>query len=105
MYCPLPRRDHRERSTTRARLWQAMRILRRFTVGELQVTSECHPPVARMYLCGLARCGYVKPLAGRGPAASYQLLKNTGPRYPRIGRDGTLYDPNRDAQVAPEVRS
>ncbi|GCL64332.1 hypothetical protein [Pseudaquabacterium pictum] len=81
--------------------WQAMRILRRFTLPQLLTTCPllAHR-TARHYLGRLRRCGYVERVARRmsgvpGSYDTYSLRRNTGPVAP-ITRKGslTMYDPN-----------
>lgn len=81
--------------------WQAMRILRRFTLPQLLTTCpKLAHRTARHYLGRLRRCGYVERVARRmsgvpGSYDTYALRRNTGPLAP-ITRKGslTMYDPN-----------
>jgi hypothetical protein len=81
--------------------WQAMRILRRFTLPQLLTTCpRLAHRTARAYLARLRRCGYVVRVARRisgqpGGADSYSLVRNSGPQAP-IARKATVsvFDPN-----------
>lgn len=81
--------------------WQAMRILRRFTLPQLLTTCpKLAHRTARHYLGRLRCCGYVERVARRlsgvpGSHDTYALRRNTGPVAP-ITRKGslTMYDPN-----------
>lgn len=83
----------------RDRIWQAMRILRSFTVADLVATAEAGRENARRYVVGLRNAGYVvmarpKRNGHRGGHALYRLVRDTGPHAPRLQSDGRTYDPN-----------
>lgn len=91
----------------RARLWHAMRIREKFTIGDLlglAAQDETQAPCnAGRYLSDLARAGYVRVLARRAPGHKptsngclrYSLIRNTGPLAPIVRRKrAEIYDPN-----------
>lgn len=83
----------------RDRIWQSMRVMRRFTQPDLQATAEAGRDNVRKYVRGLVAAGYlriVKPKdSGRkGGHPIYQLVRDTGPRAPRLQSDGSTWDPN-----------
>lgn len=91
----------RQNQPAQQQAWQAMRILRRFTLPQLLVTCPALAHrTARHYLARLRRCGYVAKVADRatgqvGSFDVYGLRRNTGPLAP-IARKGSvsMYDPN-----------
>lgn len=85
----------------RSRMWQSMRVLRRFSSADMQATAEVSPNHSQKYLRGLLDAGYLRLLQPRqsgytGGHAVYQLIRDTGPHAPRIGKQG-LRDPNLEA--------
>jgi len=83
----------------RDRAWASMRILRQFGLPELIATAEIGPANARKYVTGLRRAGYLieaQPKANgrKGGHAGYRLVRDTGPKAPRLQSDGKTYDPN-----------
>ncbi len=83
----------------RDRAWQSMRVMRRFTLPDLVATAEIHEDNAKKYVRGLVRSGYLriaveKDNGRKGGHAVYQLIRDTGPRAPRMQTDGSAYDPN-----------
>lgn len=79
----------------RIRIWQSMRILRRFTVPDLCRTSMATRENTRKFVAGLMRHGYVAPERGyqtgyAGVYKAYRLVKDIGPDFPltcsRCGR-------------------
>jgi len=84
------------------RVWQAMRIKRRFTIPELQAAAgEIGKPVhyvhVHRYLSALRRAGYVRLVRsyrGRiGEHAVFQLACDSGPLRPLV-RQKMVFDPN-----------
>lgn len=74
-------------NTTRRRIWQSMRIFRRFTLPDLCRTADANSSNTRKFLRRLVVHGYVQPIGGRvrGRAGSYQgwrLVHDIGPNYP-----------------------
>ena len=83
----------------RDRAWQSMRILRTFTLPDLMATAEIKRDNALRYVLGLERSGYLKRTRERrsgckGGFAVWMLVRNAGPKAPRLQTDGTTYDPN-----------
>lgn len=83
----------------RDRAWQSMRILRRFDVPSLSSTAEIGVANAGKYLRGLLRSGYIRIIkpkseGRKGGHACYQLIRDTGPKAPRLQSNGDTYDPN-----------
>ncbi|MFG1409481.1 hypothetical protein V5G24_00075 [Xanthobacter sp. VTT E-85241] len=97
-------------TTLRQRAWAAMRLSRRFTVGEivtLAATAEETKAEAHLvkWFGLLVRAGYVALLPRRVPGTSptsngakcWALLKDTGEIAPVIRPDGSVYDYNTGA--------
>lgn len=83
----------------RDRAWQSMRILRLFTVPDLMATAEMGKANARKYINGLRSSGYLvvarpKQEGKKNGHEAYRLVRDTGPRAPRLQSDGRTYDPN-----------
>lgn len=83
------------RSTFRERAWLAMRITRRFTIGQIVAAAAREGEKnarenTRKYLVQLRRAGFVKELPTRVSGTSrgsngfkrFMLVRNTGPRAP-----------------------
>lgn len=82
----------------RSRMWQAMRVLRSFTVADLMATAEVGDSAAAKYVRYLARAGYLRCVVAKangrtGGHAQYRLVKDTGPFAPRVGKQA-VRDPN-----------
>jgi hypothetical protein len=100
-------------SCMRQKVWQAMRFLNDFTVGDLMATAECTRSTAERFICDLVRFEYVfisKPQQKKarmserkGSEVRYRMLKNTGRLYPIIRPDG-LYDQNTKKLIVRPVR-
>ncbi|MEJ1402533.1 MAG: hypothetical protein RPU61_03315 [Candidatus Sedimenticola sp. (ex Thyasira tokunagai)] len=83
----------------RDRAWQSMRILRQFTIPDLMGTADMGKDNARRYIRGLVLAGYLivsrkKRNGHKGGHEVYRLVRDTGPRAPRLQTDGRTYDPN-----------
>lgn len=83
----------------RDRAWQSMRILCLFTVPDLMATAEIGKSNARYYINGLRRSGYLviakaKQDGRKNGHEAYRLVRDTGPKAPRLQSDGRTYDPN-----------
>jgi hypothetical protein len=80
--------DRRPRPTAlRRKVWQSMRILRRFTIPDLCRTSGASSSNVRKFIHRLAEHGYVAMqvpnVSGRtGSYHGWRLVKDTGPEYP-----------------------
>ncbi|WP_051445390.1 hypothetical protein [Desulfocurvus vexinensis] len=87
--------------TKRESMWRSMRMLGEFGYRDLTVTaSTAATPVADIdakdYLKHLYRAGYLKvtaPAHGNRPAR-YRLIRNTGPKPPKVQRIRQVFDPN-----------
>lgn len=87
------------KASTRARIWQSIRILRRFTLPDLVATAEANHDNARKFVQGLARVGYLrvakpKQNGRKGGHQVWMLIRDTGPHPPRLQSDGGVWDPN-----------
>lgn len=85
----------------RARAWQSMRVMRRFTSAQVEATAEIASDNLKRYMRGLVAGGYLRidvpRVSGRpGSFNVYLLVRNTGPRSPILWTDGRVYDPNDD---------
>ncbi len=83
----------------RDRAWQSMRILRQFSLPDLMATAEIGKDNARKYIIGLRRAGYLvlarqKDDGRKGGHEIYRLVRDNGPKAPRLQTDGNTYDPN-----------
>lgn len=83
----------------RDRIWTSIRILREFTQPKLVATADAGEDNVKRYVNGLCKAGYLalvreKRSGHKGGHARYLLIRNTGPRAPRLQRDGNTYDPN-----------
>lgn len=102
---PLPRM----RATPKAlptRLWRAIRMRRKFTIGDLldlAAGEEATPrSMAHRYVRALQQAGYLAELRptkgegpGRPPAKRYALIRDSGPLTPIArARAPEVYDPN-----------
>lgn len=91
--------------TARDRIWQSMRILRRFTLVDLAATAEAGAANCLKYASGLCACGVLRVVTPRatgkkGGHITFALLRDLGPKAPRLRADGTTYDPNAEAVLA-----
>lgn len=87
------------REQLRARMWATMRVLRRFSVGDLMATAGSTRGGAHTYLWQLRRGGYVWMVAPgttgtKARQAVYVLTRDSGPLAPRVRKDGTVRDLN-----------
>lgn len=80
-----------------ARYWQAARILRVFDRPTIEAVTELPRSACQTYSKQLRRAGYLLVLTNAdgspGVHSRYQLLRDTGPYHPLIGRSG-CWDPN-----------
>lgn len=94
----------RAAQTRRQRLWQAMRIMRQFSVNELLAVCECTGSwrSVHAYLSVLRRAGYVRVTPGdrtRHQPSRYYLVRDTGPHNPSVIHRGTaVWDINTDTE-------
>lgn len=87
-----------EARQARARMWHAIRQLRRFSTGDIEATAEVSASHAQKYLRALVGGQYLRLVQARdsgrtGGHAVFQLVRDTGPHAPRIGK-AALLDPN-----------
>lgn len=86
----------------RQRAWNAMRVLKTFTVLHLEISAEIGLDNLKKYLKALHRAGFLRQLrpkrSGRAMGhAIWRLVDCPGPLAPMVRRDQTgVYDPNRD---------
>lgn len=83
----------------RAKAWQAMRIMRRFTSPQIQTTSGISESNANHYLRALQRAGFIRVItqneSGKpGSFTLYQIARNSGPLHPIVWGNGQMYDCN-----------
>jgi len=75
--------------TDRDRIWQSIRILRRFTLNDLVSTAEVTYDMARIFVAGLRRNGLVSLVSQHGNKAGtwavYRLVRDAGYLTPAIG--------------------
>lgn len=88
-------------NAARGRAWQSMRVLRRFTLPQLEATAGISRANAKWYVLRLRFSGHVRlaqaNISGRaGSHALYQLVRDSGPQAPIACVDGHVYDPNLD---------
>jgi len=82
------------------KVWQAMRVFRRFTTADLLMTVEVGESAVMKYCRALARAGYLQCARPRtsGRAGSrdvWQLVRDSGPLAPIRRWDGNgVYDRN-----------
>ena len=95
-------RSAESRRTARDRIWQSMRILRRFALSDLAATAEAGTANCLKYASGLCACGVLSVVTPRatgkkGGHITFALVRDLGPKAPRLRADGTTYDPNAQA--------
>jgi hypothetical protein len=78
-----------KQGTTRCKVWQSMRILRRFTIPDLCRTSGGSISNVRKFVRALATHGYVAAygdyVSGRpGLYQAWRLVRNIGKDYPTV---------------------
>lgn len=80
----------------RARMWTAIRVLKKFGIKELTSAAEVHERTALNYLRLLERAGYVAATGHR----NWKVVRHTGPYHP-----GQIYQSNSKTVVALEDRN
>lgn len=90
-----------KRAHKRQRIWSAMRILRSFTLADLQATCELpNKGSAATFVAALRRAGFVSARrgnCGRHEPVQFRLVRDSGPHCPSIVHGGqTVWDPNTD---------
>ncbi|MGH8012487.1 MAG: hypothetical protein ACREQ4_08315 [Candidatus Binataceae bacterium] len=94
-------------SSARYRIWRAMRIMRRFQIGDLIATAVAGESNVQKYVFDLTRAGYLRLARARqsgvkAGSAVYVLIEDSGPLPPRIIGNGMVFDPNRAREVRQE---
>ncbi|MDH3976444.1 MAG: hypothetical protein OEV42_19440 [Deltaproteobacteria bacterium] len=87
----------------RHKAWKAMRIIKVFTVADIEATAEIKHWNLSKLLRTLINCGYVVKVNGRKGKKSnrFRLVKDTGPKALEIERsEKALYDHNLEKRVA-----
>lgn len=83
-------------------MWRSMRMLGQFTAQDIAVhsttpTITVSEATAKAYTSMLLRTGYLrvvrKAVPGKRPA-TFQLIRNSGPKPPQIQRVKQVFDPN-----------
>lgn len=84
-----------------ARIWQSMRCMRNFTLGEIVATAKTTERYTLQVLQTLVKAGYLQTRKPENSMARiYVLVKNTGPKAPKLGRrSDSVYDENLDQLV------
>jgi len=81
-------------------MWLIARKMTHFTVGDLVQLAEVPYSTAYNFLSILARAGYLKKdirkggAEGRRGGAKWQLIKDTGPKAPRLDHIYLVKDSN-----------
>jgi transcriptional regulator with XRE-family HTH domain len=101
--CSTPKlRGHTRRRRSRdarAKAWNSIRILRVFTIPQLQTTAGISEGNAFMFVRRLVRAGYLRivkecEINHPGSRTVYRLVRDTGPRQPIPWNSGEVYDQN-----------
>jgi hypothetical protein len=93
--------------TQRARVWQAMRVLRSFTIGDLAAVCEIeNPGTLRYLLYVLKAAGYLslQYRTGSTRQGTYRLTRDTGRLCPMpMKARSVVWDPNemKEYRIAP----
>ena len=90
------------KTTATSRIWQSMRIMRRFGVVDLMLTAAASRDMVVRMLGILTKASYLRMTSRHtaGQPAQYSLVRNTGPQAPVLkeGRRG-FFDPNLNQEV------
>ncbi len=93
-----PRQSYRpKRRTVRDRLWQAMRMLEKFSTKDLIIRTEARKDNTQSYIKKLSQAGYISVLRKVGGENLYRLIKNTGDKTP-------FYSPKHRAVIDPNTQ-
>lgn len=96
-----------------ANIWRSMRMLKQFSAADLLLHSTT-PDVqisdshVRVYCLRLFEAGYLKVVQKASPpkrAAVYRLIRDTGPRPPKVQRVQQVFDPNTGTVYPAEGRA
>jgi hypothetical protein len=86
----------------RQRLWNSIRVFKRFTSGQLEATAEVTRANLQKYLLALSRSGYLALARPKQNGKSlghavWRLARDSGPHAPIVRTDGSgVYDPNQN---------
>jgi len=84
--------------STRQRMWQAMRCLQVFTIENIMATAKSGLSTTQKFVKTLGKAGYVINSDKKSFNNVWQLIKNTGPKAPQVGRNRDfVYDENINA--------
>lgn len=87
-----------EGQDARGQAWTTMRILRTFSLPDLERSAEISESNAKKYVQRLLKVGYLQlvqqRINGSRECNVYCLVRNFGPLAPVPRRDGTVFDPN-----------
>lgn len=82
-----------------ARIWQAMRCMRKFTAGEIISITGASANYCRQVIKLMLRCNYLRQIAQE--PRTFFLVRDTGPRPPAMNKRRTaLIDNNIEQEVA-----
>lgn len=92
-------RRHRKGNKPRQKMWNTMRVMRKFSVMDLMMAAEVGRVCAHGYASLLVKAGYLRELSPggnrKGAQAVYLLLRYTGPKSPVEKRaQGGMWDVN-----------
>ncbi|MBN7785165.1 hypothetical protein JYP51_09560 [Ponticoccus gilvus] len=88
-------------------MWRSMRILKKFSFRDLTETAtvDITEGAARAYCKMLLSTGYLRVLKKADPVkgriAQYALIRDSGPRPPKVQRVKQVFDPNTGAVYMP----
>lgn len=94
-------------------MWRSMRMLKQFTPHDLALhsntgTVSVTEMTARSYCSMLLKAGYLRVLQKAVPGkrqATYQFIRDTGPKAPQIQRVKQVFDPNlNEVTYTPEAQ-
>lgn len=86
-------------TNSRQLIWNALRILRKITLVDIQMVTDSGVSSARDYLNALERCGYVVGNASNGQLKTWKIVQNSGPIAPAHIRGQGVYDKNLNALI------
>lgn len=82
-----------------ARIWQAMRCMRRFSAGEIVAVTGASANYCRQVIKLMCRCDYLREVS-QEPRV-FILVRDTGPRPPAMNKRRTaLIDNNNEQEIA-----
>lgn len=82
-----------------ARIWQAMRCMRKFSAGEIISVTGASAKYCRQVISLMHRCDYLH-MVSQDPRV-FVLVRDTGPRPPAMNKKRTvLIDNNKEQEIA-----